>query len=100
MTDMEPMKKTDATAPGASDPGRGRAGDAVHARRILAARKRVAEAEQGLRDAVQAARDAGDSWAAIGAALDTTRQAAFQRFGKSSDHPRSARSRSSHRVGD
>lgn len=26
--------------------------------------------------------DAGDSWTVIGAALDTTRQAAFQRFGK------------------
>jgi hypothetical protein len=28
------------------------------------------------------AREAGDSWTVIGAALDTTRQAAFQRFGK------------------
>ena len=27
------------------------------------------------------ARDAGDSWTLIGAALDTTRQAAQQRFG-------------------
>jgi hypothetical protein len=31
---------------------------------------------------VAAARDAGDSWAIIGAALDTSRQAAFQRFGR------------------
>lgn len=50
-------------------------------RRIIAARKGLADAEQELRDAVAAARAAGDSWTAIGAALDTTRQAAFQRFG-------------------
>jgi len=54
----------------------------VHFRRILAARQAVSDAEQELRDAVQAARDAGDSWTIIGAALDTTRQAAFQRFGR------------------
>lgn len=56
--------------------------DAVHFRRILAARKSVAEAEQELRDAVRSARTAGDSWTMIGAALDTTRQAAYQRFGR------------------
>ena len=55
--------------------------DAAHFRRILAARKDLATAEQELRDAVHAARDAGDSWTVIGAALDTTRQAAQQRFG-------------------
>ena len=43
--------------------------DAVHFRRILAARKAIADAEQELRDAVKAARDAGDSWTVIGAAL-------------------------------
>jgi hypothetical protein len=59
--------------------------DAVHFREIIAARKKVAEAEQQLRDAVRAARDAGDSWTVIGAALDTTRQAAFQRFGKTAE---------------
>jgi hypothetical protein len=63
-------------------PGAVQAKGAVHFRRIIAARKKVAEAEQELRDAVQAAREAGDSWTVIGAALDTTRQAAFQRFGK------------------
>jgi len=63
------------------DPSKVPARDAVHFRRIIAARKKVADAEQDLRDAVQAARDAGDSWTVIGAALDTTRQAAFQRFG-------------------
>jgi hypothetical protein len=66
---------------GALDPSKARARDAVHFRNIIAARKKVAEAEQELRNAVQAARDAGDSWTVIGAALDTTRQAAFQRFG-------------------
>jgi hypothetical protein len=57
------------------------AGDATHFRRIIAARQDLADAEQELRDAVHAARDAGDSWTVIGAALDTTRQAAQQRFG-------------------
>lgn len=57
--------------------------DAVHFRRILAARQGIAAAEQELRDAVKAAREAGDSWTVIAAALDTTRQAAQQRFGGS-----------------
>lgn len=55
--------------------------DAAHFRRIIAARQNLAAAEQELRDAVQAAREAGDSWSIIGAALDTSRQAAQQRFG-------------------
>ena len=55
--------------------------DAAHFRRIIAARQDLAAAEQELRDAVKAAREAGDSWTVIGAALDTTRQAAQQRFG-------------------
>lgn len=75
------MKATDPTGLDTLDPISVRARDAVHFRNIIAARKKVADAEQELRDAVQAARDAGDSWTVIGAALDTTRQAAFQRFG-------------------
>ncbi len=63
-------------------PGTHPARDAAPFRRILAARQRVVDAERELREAVRAARDAGDSWTVIGAALDTTRQAAFQRFGK------------------
>lgn len=55
--------------------------DAAGFRRIIAARQNLADAEQELRDAVDAARQAGDSWTVIGAALDTTRQAAQQRFG-------------------
>lgn len=56
--------------------------DAKSFRRIIRARANIADAEQELRDAVAAAREAGDSWTVIGAALDTTRQAAYQRFGK------------------
>ena len=56
--------------------------DAVHFRRIIAARQALDEAQTELRDAVRAARDAGDSWTLIGAALDVSRQAAQQRFGK------------------
>lgn len=63
------------------DPSQRPARDAAHFRRIIAARANLAAAEQELRDAVLAARDAGDSWSIIGAALDTTRQAAQQRFG-------------------
>ena len=63
------------------DPGVNPARDAVHFRRILAARQGIAAAEQELRDAVKVARDAGDSWTVIASALGTTRQAAQQRFG-------------------
>jgi len=56
--------------------------DAASFRRIIAARRALAGAEDELRAAVTAAREAGDSWTVIGAALDTTRQAAFQRFGR------------------
>ena len=55
--------------------------DAVHFRRIIAARQKLAAAERELHEAVRSARAAGDSWTVIGAALDTTRQAAQQRFG-------------------
>ncbi len=55
--------------------------DAAHFRRIITARRNLDAAEQELRDAVKAARQAGDSWTVIGAALDISRQAAQQRFG-------------------
>jgi hypothetical protein len=42
-------------------------------------------AESQLRDAVDAARDAGNTWAEIGDVLGITRQAAFQRFGRPVD---------------
>ncbi|HEY5889316.1 MAG TPA: hypothetical protein VIW94_01265 [Acidimicrobiia bacterium] len=52
---------------------------------VLALVARVAEAEVVVRDllhqSVSAARSAGHSWAAVGAELDMSRQAAQQRFG-------------------
>lgn len=78
---MKSTRRKDDTGLDALDPSQVPARDAVHFRNIIAARKKVADAEQELRDAVHAARDAGDSWTVIGAALDTTRQAAYQRFG-------------------
>jgi hypothetical protein len=47
---------------------------------LLAAKEHCASAEQALRDAVTAARDAGQPWSVIGTLLGTTRQAAQQRF--------------------
>ena len=61
---------------------RSRRHDAAHFRRIVQARADLAAAEDELREAVRAAREAGDSWTIIGAALETTRQAAQQRFGR------------------
>jgi hypothetical protein len=82
---MTTKHDTDTKAPGLDDldPDGYEARDATHFRRIIAARRRIDEAERELRAAVQAAREAGDSWSVIGAALDTTRQAAYQRFGRS-----------------
>ncbi|WP_342778740.1 hypothetical protein [Phytoactinopolyspora halophila] len=64
------------------DPATTPARDAARMRRIATARQNLTDAEQELRDAVAAARAAGDTWSMIGIALGTTRQAAFQRFGK------------------
>jgi hypothetical protein len=61
---------------------RAAARDAAHLRRIMAAVENVAVADQELHEAVNAARAAGDSWAAIGMALGVSRQAAYQRFGQ------------------
>jgi hypothetical protein len=41
--------------------------------------------EDGMREAVQRARQAGHTWAELGDLLGTTRQAAFQRFGRPID---------------
>jgi hypothetical protein len=65
---------------GAVDPGDLR--DATHFRRITKAKQNVEAADRDLRQAVAAARAAGDSWTVIGAALGTSKQAAFQRFSK------------------
>jgi dihydroxyacetone kinase len=64
------------------DPRSVTARDAVHFRRIIAAREGVAHADRELHDAVQAAREAGDSWLTIGMALGVTKQAAQKRFGR------------------
>jgi len=73
--------KGDRTGLDALDPAKHAARDAASFRRILTARQNLLDAEGELRAAVRAARQAGDSWTVIGAALDITRQAAQQRFG-------------------
>ncbi|WP_106819810.1 hypothetical protein [Janibacter massiliensis] len=62
------------------DPATHPARDAAAFRRIVAARAALERDETELRDAVAAARAAGDSWTVIGAALGVSRQAAQQRF--------------------
>lgn len=64
------------------DPRTIEARDAAHFRAIIAASQALAAAEQDLRQAVASARAAGNSWAIVGAALGTTKQAAQQRFGQ------------------
>jgi hypothetical protein len=43
--------------------------------------------DDGMQHAVQRAREAGHTWAEVGQVLGTTRQAAFQRFGRPADSP-------------
>jgi hypothetical protein len=52
---------------------------------VADALRRVRDAEATLRDAVDAAREAGHTWQEIGDLLGTSRQAAFQRFGRPVD---------------
>ncbi|HUL98801.1 MAG TPA: hypothetical protein VLU24_05165 [Mycobacterium sp.] len=59
--------------------------DARHMRRISDAAAAVAAAQEELRAAVSAAREAGDTCAMIGVALGISRQAAYQRFGQSGE---------------
>jgi hypothetical protein len=47
--------------------------------------RKVREAEAVLKDTVDAARAAGHTWQEVGAVLGTSRQAAFQRFGRPVD---------------
>lgn len=61
--------------------------DASHIRRIIAAAEALDAAHEELRDAVAEARAAGDTWDAIGVALGTSRQAAYQRFGGKLEPP-------------
>jgi hypothetical protein len=57
---------------------------------LVAARRAAERAQDELHAAAAAARAAGHTWAEIGAALGTTRQAAFKRFGAPLD-PRDGR---------
>ncbi len=52
---------------------------------VAAAHQRVRDAQAWLHRAVQVARAAGHTWHEIGTVLGTTRQAAFQRFGRPVD---------------
>ena len=80
MTKIDELAKAEETLDTLS-PATTTARDATAFRRIIAARQGVEDANNELHEAVSAARSAGDSWTIIGVALDTTRQAAFQRFG-------------------
>lgn len=61
-------------------------------RRIIAARTAVEESNAELRAAVRAAREAGDSWAIIGATLDTARTTIHQ-VPRQPDSPRQVQQR-------
>jgi hypothetical protein len=63
------------------DPASVKARDAAHFRRMVEARSALDEAERELEESVGAARDAGDSWTIIGAAINMSRQGAQQKFG-------------------
>ena len=52
---------------------------------MAAARELSSVTDAALRAAVDRARAAGHSWSRIGEVLGTTRQAAFQRFGRAAD---------------
>lgn len=64
------------------EPASHTARDAGAFRRIVAAQRAVTEADRQLHEAVRSARQAGESWTVIGAALDVSRQAAQKRFGR------------------
>jgi dihydroxyacetone kinase len=64
------------------DPATTPARDATHFRAIVAAAEAEKAADEALRARVREAREAGDSWVVIGAALGVTKQAAQQRFSR------------------
>lgn len=71
---------TDRTGLDDLDPGTVRSRDATHFRAIIAANDALGAADRGLRAAVRDAREAGETWTVIGAALGISKQAAQQRF--------------------
>jgi hypothetical protein len=70
------------------EPGPDEGKDARALRDIASAFARVAGSEQELADAVSVARAEGHSWAAIGAMLGTSGEAARQRYGTAAHGPR------------
>ncbi|WP_200919289.1 hypothetical protein [Curtobacterium sp. Leaf261] len=62
--------------------------DGARLARIGAALDAVERAERDLVDAVAAAHAGGDSWAAIGVVLGTSRQAAHRKYALAVDAPR------------
>jgi hypothetical protein len=79
---MPKTTEPELDALGAISPATHPALDGEPWRRIISARRALVLADAELDAAVEAAREAGYSWAVIGAALDITRQAAYQRFGQ------------------
>jgi len=75
------MRSADPSGLDHLDPATSKSRDAASFRRVVRARKALDEAERELRQAVDAAREAGDSWTVIGAALNMSRQGAQQRYG-------------------
>ena len=57
-------------------------GDVPSLERVMAAQRGVVDAEMGLRLAIGAAREAGNSWKDIGVALGTSRSNAYRRFAR------------------
>lgn len=55
--------------------------DGSRLREIAAASRDAKKADERLHEAVQAAREAGDSWTAIGLVLGTSKQNAHRKFG-------------------
>ena len=76
------------------EPGAGDVRDARALRDIAAAFARVATGERDLASSVSVARAEGHSWAAIGAMLGTSGEAARQRYGGTARH-RGSRTRAS-----
>lgn len=79
---MATQLHVDGTGLDRLEPESSPARDASHFRAIVAASEALSDADRDLRAAVRAARDAGDSWTVIGAALGVSKQAAQQRFSR------------------
>ena len=79
----DPAERGRATALGLLE---GQPGETLSALEAIAFVRGAASAvEEGMRAVVQHAREAGHTWEEIGQVLGTTRQAAFQRFGRPAD---------------